>query len=72
MTSISINKYMLYLIITIGTDNVLQMCLWHSEVHYSISLINAFFIGYRFFIGWFSILILFMIMNSYGYKQIGN
>ena len=33
--------------------------------------INAFFIGYRFFIGWFSILILFMIMNSYGYKQIG-
>ena len=34
--------------------------------------INAFFIGYRFFIGWFSILILFMIMNSYGYKQIGN
>ena len=27
--------------------------------------------GYRFFIGWFSILTLFMIMNSYGYKQIG-
>ena len=52
-------------IITIGTDNI------QSEVHYSISLINAFFMGYRFFIGWFSILILFMIMNSYGYKQIG-
>ena len=50
MTSLSINKY--YLIITIGTDiYVLQICLWHSEVHYSISLINASFIGYRFFIG---------------------
>ena len=32
----------------------------------------AFSIGYTFFIGWFSILILFMIMNSYGYKQIEN
>ena len=76
MTSLSINKYLIYLIITIGTDNVtdnvLQIHLWQSEVHYSISLINAFFIGYRFFIGWFSILILFMIMNSYGYKQIEN
>ena len=40
-------------------------------IQYSISIINTFFIGYRFFIGWFSILILFMIMNSYGYKQIG-
>ena len=57
--------YYLLNIITIGTDNI------QSEVHYSISLINAFFMGYRFFIGWFSILILFMIMNSYGYKQIG-
>ena len=67
MTSLLVNKYMYYLlnIITIGTDNV------QSEVHYSISLINAFFMGYRFFIGWFSILTLFMIMNSYGYKQIG-
>ena len=57
--------YYLLNIITIGTDNI------QSEVHYSISLINAFFMGYRFFIGWFSILTLFMIMNSYGYKQIG-
>ena len=67
MTSLLVNKYMYYLlnIITIGTDNV------QSEVHYSISWINLVFIGYRFFIGWFSILILFMIMNSYGYKQIG-
>ena len=40
-------------------------------IQYFISIINTFFIGYRFFIGWFSILILFMIMNSYGYKQIG-
>ena len=39
-----------------------------AEVHYSISLINAVFIGYRFFIGWYSILILFMIMNSYGWE----
>ena len=72
MTSLSINKY--YLIITIGTDNVLQIHLWHSEVHYSISLINALFIGYRVFVGWFSILILYlyMNMNSYGYKQIEN
>ena len=67
MTSLSINKY--YLIITIGTDNVLQIHLWHSEVHYSISLINAFFIGfYRLILN----LILFMIMNSYGYEQIEN
>ena len=40
---------------------------FHWSMHFEWVIIT-----YRFFIGWFSILILFMIMNSYGYKQIEN
>ena len=54
------------------------MCLWHAEVHYSISLINAFFIGFyrlilNFNIEWsWIVMVMSKLRINLGYKTFFN